>query len=661
MRYARWIDHFPPWIAFGSVLSTGLFTPRELLMMALPLLGGFLVELLRYDLDRWRRLLEFTALGFFIILVLARTELLPAVTLTIFMLCGIRLALPREVQHRRQLLLMGFLLFLTTGISNQDPSFLFWVIVWTALASGILLELSWQRSALLRRGPIAPPPLRKVLPWTLAAALISVPFFLLLPRLALGIRPFVGIGGFGGARAGFSRILDLGAGKGPIAGNADVVLRIKPLGDPDPRALAKIQRNLALLRGVALESVHGSKWEAVAGDPGWGLDKPYDLPGARESEILLSPDPTGLLLRPYTRFAIQDPVPMSLRSLPGGQIAWSLPLRRSLTIRALHGELGPAGRIYPGLVQRLHGSRLAALLQTDPSHAAARRWSLREAPGETAPRALAEKLTQALLGFGYTLDNPSGRAQNPLQDFLENTRAGHCQYFASALALALRSRDVPARVVNGYRLGPWNDAGGYFVVTQNEAHSWVEYWDPDLQAWRVADPTPPAPPSALEQSTLIGAARRWADALQYHWDRHVVRFSDEDQVEGSAWIQGRFERVKAGTAAFGAARSAWIAVALLLPLLLWRLRARLPGRNPAKAQRPPGIKALKPLVKRAAKVLPPTPGETLRAWMARLARQRPERAGAILRLLGAVEVVAYGNQPDPGLKKMAAEEARNWG
>ena len=43
MRQLRWLDHVPPWVAFGSVLSTGLCSARELLLMALPLLGGLLV------------------------------------------------------------------------------------------------------------------------------------------------------------------------------------------------------------------------------------------------------------------------------------------------------------------------------------------------------------------------------------------------------------------------------------------------------------------------------------------------------------------------------------------------------------------------------------------------------------------------------------------
>ena len=149
-------------------------------------------------------------------------------------------------------------------------------------------------------------------------------------------------------------------------------------------------------------------------------------------------------------------------------------------------------------------------------------------------------LERALRQFRYTLDNPSGQAANPLEDFLERTQAGHCEYFASAMALMLRARGVPARVVNGFRLGPWIPEGGYFRVSQDQAHSWVEYWDQGR--WHVADPTPAGAGQGPRGRPLgLGILTRWLDTLRYHWDRHVVRFSDQDQVAGLSWLQARIQ------------------------------------------------------------------------------------------------------------------------
>ena len=60
--------------------------------------------------------------------------------------------------------------------------------------------------------------------------------------------------------------------------------------------------------------------------------------------------------------------------------------------------------------------------------------------------------------FGYTLEmNVVDPSLDPVEDFLVNRKEGHCEYFASALALLLRSIDIPARMVNGFKGGDWNE------------------------------------------------------------------------------------------------------------------------------------------------------------------------------------------------------------
>ena len=84
---------------------------------------------------------------------------------------------------------------------------------------------------------------------------------------------------------------------------------------------------------------------------------------------------------------------------------------------------------------------------------------------------------------------------DPVEDFLVNRKEGHCEYFASALALLLRSIDIPARMVNGFKGGDWNDLAEVMNVRQKHAHSWVEAYRRrptarDAPIWMTLDPTP---------------------------------------------------------------------------------------------------------------------------------------------------------------------------
>src|SRR5205807_8220642 len=93
--------------------------------------------------------------------------------------------------------------------------------------------------------------------------------------------------------------------------------------------------------------------------------------------------------------------------------------------------------------------------------------------------------------YGYSLDLKAG-GRDPLADFLFNVRAGHCEYFSTAMAVMLRTHGVAARVVNGFLPGEYNDAASAFTVRQSDAHSWVEVYFPETNSWVTFDPTPAA-------------------------------------------------------------------------------------------------------------------------------------------------------------------------
>jgi len=124
--------------------------------------------------------------------------------------------------------------------------------------------------------------------------------------------------------------------------------------------------------------------------------------------------------------------------------------------------------------------------------------------------------------YSYSLElrgRPNSR--DPLAMFLFEARRGHCEYFASAMAVMLRELGIPARLVNGFRIGEYNDIGNDWTVRQYDAHSWVEAWVSPL-GWHEFDPTPPDPRRTRPALARIFA--NIADALDLWWWEQVVNY-----------------------------------------------------------------------------------------------------------------------------------------
>ena len=645
VKWGRWIDHLPLWIVLGAAASSGIYEPWELAIMALPLIAAIGVEGLRWDVGRHHRWLEIGALLFFLGDLALGRGLFPVAIHTLFVLAGVRLVLPREATQRRQLLLIGFLLFLTTAIGTTDITFLVWMLAWCSAATLALLQLSWEPSANLRRGARSLPPYALVPGWVGGALLIGAGLFILMPRLSLGLRPGLLLGAAGTfGKAGLGDRLDLSSG-GPIEANPEVAVRIAPPPGINPTQDTYWIRGLELLRGITLESVQGLRWEPAAATPAYAFAPGWSAT-SRQAEFLFSPNSQGLLTLPAGLVRLEPSDPLIVRGT-GASYRWRFLRTRTVPVTVTWNPAQPELQ-----ESRMAPRRAEFLTRLEPGHEAARRASLRLAPAILPTPQLAQTLVTALRGFRYTLDNPSGHALNPLEDFLERTQAGHCEYFASAMALMLRARGVPARIVNGYRLGPWIPEGGYFRVSQNEAHSWVEYWHEGR--WWTADPTPQGAAAGAVGSGGLQAYERWLDALRYRWDRYVVRFSDQDQQTGLTWIQGQFQGWQWQWKAPSKAAGGVVGLAVLA-WLFWRTRNRW---RPAP-EGPGRIRALRPLLACTHTSAPPGQGDTARTWLLRLSTLRPERRQALQHLADAVDAHAYGLE-NTSAAALAKAEAAAW-
>ena len=221
----------------------------------------------------------------------------------------------------------------------------------------------------------------------------------------------------------------------------------------------------------------------------------------------------------------------------------------------------------------------------------------------------------------YALPGAPGFARS-LDEFLLGTSAGHCEYFATTLALVLRSEQVPCRLVGGYLVYERERGQDALVARARHAHAWVEVLAAD-GSWHTFDATPAA--DVRQQTAANDGA----------WDAAV------------AWLEDAWAAV---TGFDAAARAAWLDAAWQWPLrhpvqaalLAALLCAAFWLRRRRSASRPAEVLALHRAARRARLAL--RPGETPRELTARAAAAQvaPDLLDAIRAAAAAHERARYG-------------------
>src|SRR5437879_323592 len=137
--------------------------------------------------------------------------------------------------------------------------------------------------------------------------------------------------------------------------------------------------------------------------------------------------------------------------------------------------------------------------------------------------------------YGYTLQLLRTPVADPLANFLFERKQGHCEYFASSMAVMLRTLRIPARVVNGFRGDEFNDITGNYVIRARNAHAWVEAYFPGY-GWITFDPTPGG---AIASPQGWGRAMLYLDAAASFWREWVISYDTSHQsVLGQSLLSG---------------------------------------------------------------------------------------------------------------------------
>jgi transglutaminase-like putative cysteine protease len=476
--------------------------------------------------------------------------LLAAIHLLVFATL-VRLLSTRSQRDQIFLAMLGVTCVLASAILTVDTTFLIILAIFMMISVSTFVGLEIRRGA---AGAITPPlnadsPGARRLHRAVAATSVLVAFsslflgtiiFFLIPRWttgylsALSTRPSL--------MTGFSDNVTLDE-MGDIKKNPAVVMRVRVSGDPARAAAVH-------WRGIVLTDFDGHRWfkrpeEQVAlvaspeGEYFFGSAKPPSSDYQTLSySILLEPMATDAI------FVAPRLAELRGRFGPGVDRAGAPPRAAFLAMDDTGTLTNPAHNdmriLYTGVSHlpavpadklrrspALYPDNIRAMyLQLPPVDPRVKKLSDQITAGATNPYDKAASLVRYLhTHYGYTLNVNTPPDADPLPYFLFQRRAGHCEYFASAMTVMLREEGVPARFVTGFLSGQFNDVGGDYIVRASDAHAWVEAYFPDY-GWITFDPTPPAQP---EDAGLLARIGFYWDWFQYNWNEWVISYDFSHQ------------------------------------------------------------------------------------------------------------------------------------
>jgi transglutaminase-like putative cysteine protease len=551
-------------MGFGTLASTGGLDLATILIVgaALSVRGYLFAKRRRVVISqRWTTPLTIAYFVFYAgdYFLLSRSFLTATVHLVLFAVVVRTFSLRRDRDYT-MLAILAFLMVLASAVLTVDSVFLFFFagFMLMAVTTFILMEMRRSgRAAKFQARHSNDPQEHRHLAFSLARVTPSLvvmilvgaaAVFFLLPRMSAG---YLGGYSFGtDFSSGFSDRVKLGQ-IGRIQQSDAVVMHIEI--DGDTRGMYALH-----WRGVALANFDGKNWsnsreEVVLpreadggfsiplysqGLPKAALSRTQGVPGRLNRlihyRVLMEPIGTNVFfLAPWARRV--SGAYRTLQIDAGGAIS-DLDSQRSVTLYEADSDISMpspeqlrgAGDYFPPFA--LSYLQLPGIDPRIPRLAA----QITGAASNNYDKAAA--MERYLKGhYLYTLQLLRSPVGDPLANFLFERKQGHCEYFASSMAVMLRTLRIPARVVNGFRSDEFNDVTGNYVVRAKNAHAWVEAYFPGY-GWITFDPTP---------GGAIGRPQGWERAMLYldaassFWREWVISYDSSHQsVLGQTLLSG---------------------------------------------------------------------------------------------------------------------------
>ncbi len=413
-------------------------------------------------------------------------------------LLGIKLLEDKKTRDFMQIYLISMFLLAGSALFNIKLTFLLYFLLLfflTVTATVLLTYYNEDKNMYLKKNTFL-----KLLFYILIIPLVSIPFtvvlFFVLPRTEYPLFNF--LNREKGVSTGFSDNVSLGE-VSSIQENEAVALRVK---------MEEIDKKFLYWRGTVLNYFDGQTWTRKK------VNVKETLKGGIKvkQKIIKEPSPDIYL------FGLS--VPEKIKGLPVKMYPdYVFVEKKKKFNRVSYSAISSVGGyIYTDYVDYVY-LQLPDSIKNDKEI----KLLAEKIKGKNVKDTLENILSFFKRNFKYTLKNLP--TENPLKDFLFKERAGNCEYFASSAAVLLRINNIPVRLVAGYKGGVYNRIGGYYIISQKDAHVWLEVFDKGK--WITFDPTAVSPGIVINSSNNLSLI---LDTINYLWINMVINFDLQKQI-----------------------------------------------------------------------------------------------------------------------------------
>jgi len=479
----------------------------------------------RWQLKPWMQNVVIVPVFVYYALQFGRANLIQPVISILAIMLAVRLGGEKTVRHSTQIYALSLFCLASSTLFDLSPAFLAYLGFLLLMVPLALVLLTFQNQDAAMT--VSTPELKKILISALMLPVLALPllliFFPILPRTQFPLWHFLTPPA--SRSTGFTESVEPGI-QSSITISRALVFRAE---------MEHLVQAQLYWRGTVLNLTDGNKWTRMRRIPSersafsGKLVRQTIYPEPTSVRVLIALDRPAVLSRQrITQFT--DGV-FELNGSTGRRLSYT-------------ADSEPDGiTAQRAVIDRLFYLQL-------PKHLPAR---LKALAADIVRRGKDDRARVELLenhfrsgGYHYsTRDLATG--DKALERFIFETKRGHCEFFASSFALLLRAAGVPCRLVGGYFGGEYNEFGGYYIVTDAQAHVWVEVYI-EGTGWVRVDPSAFATNAgdvwkAPGSRSLKLRITLFLDSLNYAWNRSVISYDFEQQMNIARNVGSRLQLI----------------------------------------------------------------------------------------------------------------------